>query len=168
VHVVSVRPQYLQNTADQSELASLRVIWAPWTSAGTGPFGFDINSPRIIDGLPWPIWGRLLFDLRNDYGDYIYRGNNRSLFPQYVSFERVGTRAGFSLTTDTMPSLTLTIAETYMYGAMGSVRNLNLFEASLTDNINDYIGLTAKYTSGRDIDTALPTRTWTVGLSARY
>lgn len=168
VHVISAKPQYLQNTADQSELASMRVIWAPWTSYGSLPFGVDLNTSHIIGGLPWTMWGRILFDLRNDFGDYITRGNNRNLFPQYVSFERVGTRAGFSLTTDAMPSMTLTIAETYMYGAMGNVRNLNLFEASLTDNINDYIGLTAKYTSGRDIDTALPTRTWTLGLAARY
>lgn len=87
------------------------------------------------------------------------------------SYARAGTHVGFSITKDTDgPSLTLTVAETYLYGFQGTVRNLDLFESSLTYNFDPkkYVGLKASYTKGRNEDTAVPQQTWMVGISARY
>jgi hypothetical protein len=132
--------------------------------------GFNLNDPR-----PLPFWpsayGEILFDLRADVGQYTNRGNDpvQSLLNQ--SYARAGTHVGFSITKDTDgPSLTLTVAETYLYGFQGTVRNLDLFESSLTYNFDPkkYVGLKASYTKGRNEDTAVPQQTWMVGISARY
>ena len=84
-------------------------------------------------------------------------------------FVRSGTRVGLALTTDpNTPSFTLILAETWLYGFAGTVRNLSIFDASLTYNFNKYVGLTGSYRNGIDEDTAVRVETWLVGLSGRF
>jgi hypothetical protein len=170
VQTIAAKPQFLENTKDHSQIGSLTLLYKPFTGFDVSNGGFNLNDPR-----PLPFWpsayGEILFDLRADIGQYTNRGNDpvQSLLNQ--SYARAGTHFGFSLTTDSSgPSFTLTVAEIYLYGFSGSVRNLDLFNTQLTYNFDakKYVGITVSYSKRRNEDTALPTQTWTVGLSAKY
>lgn len=168
-HVISAKPQYLLNTKDHSEIGSLRLIYTPYTYfAGDTP---NLNFFQPVIYTPIPVYASILFDLRLDAGAYADRGNNPVQRLLNRDFIRSGSRAGFAITTDpnpNAPSFTLVVAETYLYGFSGTVRNLNIFEASLTFNFNKYVGLTASYRNGTDEDTAIRVETWMVGLSGRF
>ncbi|WP_315836056.1 hypothetical protein [Bradyrhizobium prioriisuperbiae] len=170
VQTIAAKPQFLQNTKDHSQIASLTLLYRPFTAFDVSNGGMNLNDPR-----PIPFWlsayAEILFDLRADMGYYTDRGNDPVESLVNRSFGRAGSRVGFALTTDSSgPSFTLVVAETYLYGFAGSVRNLSFFETSLTYNFDEkkYVGLKASYTKGRDEDTALPVQRWLVGLSARY
>jgi hypothetical protein len=170
VQTISAKPQYLENTKDHSQIDSMTLIYKPYTGFDVSNGGFNLNDWR-----PLPFWhsayGQVLFDLRSDLGQYTDRGDNPVQRLLNQSYARAGTHVGFSLTTDPAgPSFTLTVEETYLYGFAGSVRNLDLFHTQLTYNFDakKYVGITASYSKGRNEDTALPTQTWTVGLSAKY
>jgi hypothetical protein len=170
VQTFSGKPQFLENTKDNSQIASLTLMYKPFTAFDVSGGGFNLNDPRPIPF--WPsAYGEVIFDLRADLGRYTNRGNDpvQSLLNQ--DYARAGSHFGFSVTTDAKgPSFTLTVVETYLYGFVGTVRNLDLFETSLTYNFDEkkYVGLKASYTKGRNEDTAVPVQTWMVGLSARY
>jgi hypothetical protein len=110
--------------------------------------------------------------LRNDAGSYADRGNSLAVVAVSKDFERAGTQVGFTLSTDgiaNLPSLTLIVMETYLYGFSGYYRHISQFQSSLTYNFpNSYFGMTASYKNGRDEDTAIFAQIWTVGLSAHY
>lgn len=170
VQTIAAKPQYLANTKDGSQIGSLTLVYRPFTAFDVSAGGFNLNDPR-----PLPFWpsayGEVLFDLRADIGQYTNRGNDPVQSRLNQSYARAGSHFGFSLTTDSSgPSFTLTVAETYLYGFSGTIRNLNLFESSLTYNFDSkkYVGLKASYTKGRNEDTGLPVQTWLLGLSARY
>jgi hypothetical protein len=164
-HVLSLKPQYLFNTENQSEIASARFIYAPWIDSGV----FNLNTYRQLNFFPGSPWIAILFDLRNDAGIYTNRGDKPTIVAQNKDFDRAGTRVGVAITTDNFPSLTLNVTETALYGFAGYYRTLNMFQASLTYNlVNSYFGITASYQHGRDEDTAVASQTWTVGLSGRY
>lgn len=168
-NVFTVKPQYLFNTADRSEIASVRLIYSPWTDLPNVPI--NLNTFQLMPLLPGPVWGTLLFDVRNDAGVYSKRGDIASIVGTEKNFDRVGTRVGASFTTDpNFPSLTLTVIENYLYGIAGFYRNVSSFQAMLTYNLesNNYLGLTASYQNGRDEDTAVASHTYTVGLTVRY
>jgi len=168
-HVITAKPQYLFNTADQSEIASMRLIYAPWTNFPNIPI--NANTFHMLPFLPGPTWASFIFDLRNDSGAYTNRGNTPAIIATNKDFDRVGSRFGLAFTTDpSFPSLTLTVTETYLYGLAGYYRTLDLLETSLTYNLesNNYFGITASYKHGRDEDTAVASKTWTLGLTARY
>jgi hypothetical protein len=65
-HFVSLKPQYLFNTADQSEIASARLIYAPWIDSPI----FNLNTYRQLSFLPGSPWVALMLDVRNDAGLY--------------------------------------------------------------------------------------------------
>jgi hypothetical protein len=168
-NVFGVRPQYLLNTKDHSEIGSLQLSYTPYTF-----FSGDIvnlNHFQPIAFSPIPLYAKVLFDLRLDAGAYAKRGNDPVQSLLNKDFVRSGSRVGFALTTDSdpnSPSLTLIMTETCLYGFAGTVRNLNIFDASLTYNFNQYVGLTGTYRNGIDEDTAIRVETWMVGFSGRF
>jgi hypothetical protein len=166
-HVFTVKPQYLLYTSNQAELFSVRAIYAPWMD-----IPFNINTFRRLDFLPGTPWGQITFNLRSDTGNYANRGNTPAVAALNRDFERAGAQVGFTLTTDgvpNVPSLTLIVTETYLYGFSGFFRHMDLFQSSLTYNFtNSYVGLTASYKHGRDEDTAVTSQAWTIGLSGHY
>lgn len=168
-HVIGAKPQYLLNTKDHSEIGSLRLSYTPYTYfSGDTP---NLNFFQPISYSPIPLYAQIQFDLRLDAGAYANRGNDPVQRLLNKDFLRSGSRVGFAFTTDpnpNSPSLTLVVAETYLYGFSGTVRNLNIFEASLTYNFNKYVGLTGSYRNGTDEDTAIRVETWIVGLSGRF
>src|ERR1700688_1469345 len=171
-HFFSLRPQYQENTTQRAQLTSLRAIYAPWTRAEESKPFLPFNTPVPLnqnDQFQPVITGQLLFDLRADVGTYGRRGD-----PPYNSqnqtFERFGTKSGlaFSATPSNLPTFTLTATETILYGASGSLRNLNLFETALTISLDphNYYGLTFGYANGFNEDTAVRLQSWTIGFSA--
>lgn len=160
----SVKPQFLDNTTTNAELASVRGIYRPET--------FAVNTFQQLESLPYPLWGEILFNLRGDLGSYTNRGNTPAVVAVNRDFDRAGTQVGFALSSDgvaTLPSLTLIVSETYLYGFSGYYRSLSQFQTSLTYNLpNSFLGFTASYKNGRDEDTAVFAQIWTVGLSAHY
>jgi hypothetical protein len=173
-HAFTIKPQYLWNTKDGSEIASLKAIWAPWTFylSESGAPVLNVNSAFRIASLPGGIYARLLFDLRSDVGYYAAKGDDPVAAASRRSFERAGTKFGIALssTEKGFPPLTLLVTETLMYGFSGERRNLNLFDSTLlyTFDSNGYFSAKASYQTGRDEDTAARIQGWTFGLSARY
>jgi hypothetical protein len=165
-NVFGAKPQYLLNTKDHSEIGSLRLSYTPYTFfAGDTP---NLNFFQPIPFLPM-LSADIIFDLRLDAGVYANRGNDPVQSLLNRDFVRSGSRFGLAFTTDpNTPSFTLILAETCLYGFAGTVRNLNIFDASLTYNFNKYVGLTGTYRNGIDEDTAIRTETWMVGLSGRF
>jgi hypothetical protein len=170
-HYFIMKPQYVVDTTQRSEIAEARFIYAPWTSL---PGPINLNSPFPFYVFPVDTRAQLLFDLRSDIGTYALRRD-----PAYLAanqdFGRAGTKAGFSITTvnpdvTSLTSLTLIVTETLMYGWSGTVRDFNLFETSLTWNLdpNAYFGVKASYKNGFDEDTNARVQSWTVGFTARY
>jgi hypothetical protein len=167
-HSFSVKPYYLLNTHNESELVAGRVIYMPTI------LQLALNSPSLVTFLPGSPWGQFVFDVRNDAGGFFDRGNTPAVIATSTSFDRIGTRAGFSISTatadSTAPSVTLTMTETYLYGVVGYYRTLNNFQAQLTYNpiAKGGLGITGSYSQGRNEDTAVSQQSWTIGLSAKY
>jgi hypothetical protein len=166
-NVFSLKPQYLLYTSNKAELGSLRAIYTP-----TMATPMNINTFTRLDFLPWSPWWQFTVNLRSDTGSYANRGNTPAIMAVNRDFERAGTQVGFTLTTDgiaNLPSLTLIVTETYLYGFSGFYRHLDLFQASLTYNFtNSYVGLTGSYKHGRDEDTAVASQMWLIGLSGHF
>jgi hypothetical protein len=171
-NVISAKPQFLDNTKDGSQIGSLRLMYTPYTTFDVSGGGLNLNNLRPIDILGSKGYAQIQVDLRADVGQYANIGNDPVQRLLNKDFTRAGSRFGFAFMTDPVsPSLTLVVAETLLYGFTGLVRNFDLFETSLTYNLDpktNYLGLSATYRKGRDEDTALRVQTWLLGLTARY
>jgi hypothetical protein len=164
-NVIGAKPQFLLNTKDHSEIGSLRLSYTPYTSF---PDALNLNLFQQVPFLTM-LSAQIQFDLRLDAGAYANRGNDPVQSLLNKDYLRSGTRVGLAFTTDpNLPSITLVLAHTYLYGISGTVRNLSISEASLTYNFNKYVGLTGSYRNGIDEDTAIRVETWMVGLSGRF
>ena len=161
-------PQFLYNTKDRSQIASARLIYQPSFSLTNdqGEFVFNVNNPSIFPE-PRSIF-RLLFDIRSDNGYYVRKGDitDPSL---HTSFFRIGSKFGFSWTLLDY-SLTLKATETLLYGYIGTKRELDYFDVSLSYDLDPkgYFSLALGYQKGRDEDTTEPVQTWTLGFTAKY
>jgi hypothetical protein len=171
-NVVMAKPQYLWNTKDRSEIASLKTIWQPWTQnlAGSAPLP-TINTPFPIGSAISGYYAQILFDLRFNSGTYTNKGNDPNTIPQHQSFARGGSKFGFAFSTPALgPYLTLNVTETLLQGFAGQAHYISLFQAALSyyfDSTGN-LGLTAQYKNGRDEDTAEYAQTYTIGLAAKF
>jgi hypothetical protein len=169
-NVISLKPQYLWNTSDKSEIASLRFRWQPWTQNVAGP-PVTINTPfplgLALDGY----YAQILFDLRLDSGFYANKGTNPATIASHSSFARGGSMFGFALTTPALgPFATLNVTETLLDGFKGPVRTLSLFQSTVSyyfDSTGN-IGVSFQYKNGRDEDTTEYAQTYTLGLAAKF
>ena len=172
-NVLSATPQYLWNSHDRSEIASVKAIYAPWTvnAAGMPPSSPKINTPFEPGGLLGTSTLQLFFNLRYDLGYYTDRGDDPKTVAQHISFSRGGTQFGFALVTPSNgPHVTLSITETMLYGFSGQVRQLSLFASELDyyfDSTSN-LALSVAYNVGRNEDTAEKVQLWTVGLAAKF
>jgi hypothetical protein len=170
LNVVSAQPQYLWNTKDKSEIASFRFIYQPFFVPSDGT---KINVPNAIPffGAFGGNWLTLIFDLRNDVGEYTKRTIDPVAALRQDSFNRAGSKFGFSLSTDPSKAhVVLRVTETLLYGFKGSVRWLDYFDSSLTyyfDSTSNF-GLSLSYTKGVNEDTAERAQTYMAGLSAKF
>jgi hypothetical protein len=122
-NVISAKPQYLWNTKDKSEIASLKFIYQPWTKS--------INTPIQLGEYFGASWLTLLFDLRNDSGEYTKLAFDPKVAALQKSFDRAGSKFGIAFSTDDSgPHLTVLVTETLLYGFAGSVKHFDLFEST--------------------------------------
>lgn len=170
-NVFIAKPQYLWNTYDRSEIASLKFIWQPWTQKLTSSNVPPINSVFPLGPASEGYHAQLLFDLRLDSGLYTNKGNNPTTISQHTSFDRAGSMFGFAISTPALgPYFTLSGTETLLKGFTGQVPYVSLFQTALSyyfDSTGN-IGVTGSYTNGRDEDTAVYAQTYTVGISAKF
>jgi hypothetical protein len=171
-NVFMAKPQYLWNTKDRSAIASLKVIWQPWTQNLVGSMSSPtINTPFPIGSAISGYYAQLLFDLRFDSGTYTDKGNDPKTIPQHKSFDRGGSMFGFAVSTPANgPHLTLNVTETLLEGFVGQAHYISLFQAALSyyfDSTGN-LGLTLQYKNGRDEDTAEYAQTYTIGLAAKF
>ena len=167
-HYIVTKPQYLWNTKDESEIASLTFIYQPWSN-GTAP---AINTPFALTTVLEGTWVQLLFDLRNDVGEYTKKGIDPVAALNHTSFDRAGSKFGFVFSTDEKkgPHVVLNVTETMLYGFMGSARRLSLFDSNLSyyfDSTSNF-AFTVAYTKGQDEYTAVSAQTVTAGFSAKF
>jgi hypothetical protein len=113
----------------------------------------------------------LVFDLRNDAGEYTRKGTDPVAALTHTSFDRAGSNFGFAVATaNTGPHLVLNVTETMLYGFAGSFRQLNQFNSNLSyyfDSTSNF-AFTVTYTKGQDEYTAVSAQTVTAGLSAKF
>jgi hypothetical protein len=169
-NILMAKPQYLWNTKDRSEIASLKFIWQPWTQSLT-PGAPPINSVFPLGLASAGYHAQLLFDLRFDAGRYTNKGNDPTTIPQHVSFERGGSMFGFAVSTPALgPYVTLKVTETLLDGFAGAVPYISLFQTALSYYLDSTgnVAVTASYTNGRDEDTAEYSQTYTIGFSAKF
>jgi len=143
-NVFVAKPQYLWNTKDKSEIASLKFIYQPWTRV--------LNTPIQLGRFLEATWLTLIFDLRDDVGEYTKIGIDPKTALMHTSFHRAGSKFGFAVSTlETGPHLVLTVTETLLYGFAGSLRQLNLFDSTLSyyfDSTSN-LAFTVSYSKGR-------------------
>ncbi|MEH2481289.1 hypothetical protein V1282_004646 [Nitrobacteraceae bacterium AZCC 2146] len=165
-NVFSAKPQYLWNTKDKSEIASLNFVYTPYVQ---GPF--RLNTDIRIGHLDNAGWLTPLFDVRDYVGEYTKVGIDAVQALTNQSYHRAGTKLGFAYTSpEEYGHFVLNVTETMLYGFSGSVRRLDLFEADLSfyfDSTNNF-AFTLAYSKGRNVDTAERVQTWTAGLSAKF
>jgi hypothetical protein len=171
-NVFMAKPQYLWNTRDQSEIASVKFIWQPWTQNLVGSVPLPtINTPFPLGSAIDGYYAQILFDLRFDSGTYTNRGIIPATIGQHTSFDRGGSMFGFAVSTPALgPYVTLNVTETLLEGFAGQVPYISLFQAAVTYNFDSTgnIGLTFQYKNGRDEDTAEYAQTYTLGLAAKF
>lgn len=166
------KPQYLLNTKDQSEIASIKFIWQPWTQnlVGSSPLP-TINTPFPLGSAIDGYYAQLLFDVRFDSGTYTNKGDIPTTIPQHRSFNRGGSMFGFAVSTPALgPYFTLNVTETLLEGFSGQVPYISLFQAAVSyyfDSTGN-VGVTVQYKNGRDEDTAEYAQTYTIGLAAKF
>jgi hypothetical protein len=165
-NVFLIKPQYLWNTKDRSEIASVKFIYEPWTNGL-----LRINTPIQVGTFFEASWLQLLFDVRANIGEYAKKSTDPTVAVGQSSFERAGTKFGFSFSTNSKTAhAVLTVTETLLYGFAGPVKHLSFFDSTLSfyfDATSNF-ALTLSYTNGRDEDTAEDVRTYKAGLSAKF
>ena len=165
----NIRPDFLEDLQDNSEILSLQLQYLPEVSADTRdpvPFWLNFFAP-LIAGDSDPVWVSPMLDFRVDTGTYANRGN-MSVAAQHRDFVRVGGRAGLTIILPSWFPVTLTTSYTGLYGARGGV-NIGYFANSVSyPVIKDYVSITASYTNGNTEDTAKREQLWLVGLSLKY
>src|SRR5215813_6584658 len=102
VHVVSASLSIFGTQRINSEIASFKFIYQPWTQNPVGHPRLKINSPFPVGSFVGgnPMWVQLLFDLRSNTGEYTNKGTDPKTIANHISFERAGSRVGVSVATD--------------------------------------------------------------------
>jgi hypothetical protein len=170
INMFSAQPQYLWNTKDKSEIASFRFVYQPFF-VRSGETRLNIPNALPSFGGFGANWLTLIFDLRNDVGEYTKRAADPVAALAQDSFIRAGSNFGFALSTDASKAhVVLRVTETLLYGFKGSVRWLDYFDSSLTfylDSTNNF-GLSLSYTKGADEYTAERAQTYKAGFAAKF
>jgi hypothetical protein len=174
-HQFTAKPQYVDGTTMKSQLTSLQVIYTPWTdAAASAPFPPLNTMINVYPGSAFfpNVNGQFLVDARNDVGYYGNRGT-----PTYVSqnanFERFGSKFGYAFIatpTSSLPTFTLSLTETYLYGATGAFRTLSYFDALLNIYLDakHYFSVTLEYTNGRDENTYVESQIYKAGFAGHF
>jgi hypothetical protein len=167
---VSVRPDYLRNFVDGSDILSLNTQFSPVFYDEYVPINHTTDA---CDPTPDKMMVKcmLQLDLRANAGWFMNYGHptEPSLNHDYV---RLGGLIGPQLEFDLLPSNPIDIGASYtdFYAARGFSKSLGLFQASGTFNFDPskIVGLTLQYSNGRRDDTAARVQLWSIGLTLHY
>jgi hypothetical protein len=167
---ISVRPDYLRNYVNGSDILSLNTKFSPVFSGEYLPIN---HLTSMCDPTAGKMMVRCMLqvDLRADTGWFMNYGHpaDPRLNEDYV---RVGGLIGPQLELDLLPSNPIDLAATYtdFYPLRGFRKSLGLFQTSATFNFDPskIVGLTLQYSNGRRDDTAEPVQLWSIGLTLHY
>jgi hypothetical protein len=165
---IVVRPDFLEDMQDNSEIASLQLRYIPEIDRDItlAPIWLNTFAP-LIPGDPDPIWVEPMLDFRLDTGTYANRGL-ASVAKTHIDYVRLGGQAGLSIILPSYFPVTFTTSYIGLFGARGNV-DIGYFANSLSyPLVKDYVAITASYTNGNREDTAKREQLWLVGLSLHY
>jgi hypothetical protein len=161
-HVLNVRPDYLFDFADDSQLLTARLQYIPVVR------GLLNDFMRVVPDRDDFASFKPVLDLRADAGWYTEKGAN----PIALEEERVvrlGGQAGITIVSDSdLVPLSFNASYTWFEGVLG--RDLGYFSSTLTWHLDPkkYFGITATYSKGEREDTAKREDQWMIGLSGRF
>lgn len=167
---ISVRPDYLRNYVDGSDILSVNTKFSPVFYGEYLPFNHLTNACNLATDTTL-LRCMLQLDLRADVGWFMNYGHpaEPSLNHDYV---RLGGLIGPQLEFDLLPNNPIDLAATYtdFYAARGFSKSLGLFQTSGTFNFDPskIVGLTLQYSNGRRDDTAARVQLWSIGLTLHY
>ncbi len=168
-HVLGMRPEFLFNDKDRSQVASVNLTYMPVINPIPG-LGIPLNAYRPVDPTKSNfISYRPILDFRFNNGTFARRGDRP--LADSRDFSRMGTQFGIALSSDD-PNLPvdLVVTETYLLGLAGDPDELSQFKSvlSLAFDPDRYFGLDISYVRGRREDLADRERLWSIGLTLRY
>lgn len=169
-HRISVRPDFMRNNADTSEVGSVSAAWTPmisrsrerdqwWTLNSFREIGEVLNQELLWTGL---------FDVRAVHGEFISRGSR--LVENSEGFTRLGSRIGmaFSLNGAGWP-LDLVFTDTYLASLDGG-EDLEYVQGrlSLALHKDRLFTLDLTYGDGRKSDLDVDEDGWKLSLGAKF
>jgi hypothetical protein len=164
LNVFSGRPHFLVNEIDHSRQVGITFVDKPIVNS----IGLNFNLTKFDDDTDKRDYlFSLLFDLRGDANFYTDRGTTPATNLDYL---RIGTKFGAVASINSLNS-DISVTDTWMYGPVGSLRQLNDFQASWTYNFDPetkYFGLSLSYKIGRIEATGQPEQGWMIALTGKY
>jgi hypothetical protein len=161
-HVLNVRPDYLFDLQDDSQLLTARLQYIPVIR------GLFNDFLRFVPDRDDFASFKPVLDFRADAGVYTEKGSN----PIALEEERVvrlGGQAGITIVSDSdLVPLSFNASYTWFEGIYG--RDIGYFSSSLTWHLDPkkYFGITATYSNGEREDTAKREDQWMIGLTGRF
>jgi hypothetical protein len=167
---ISVRPDYLWDANDHSQLFTGDVVVTPRLRLTEGKDEFYLNAYRQLlpAALPKIYWEPVVL-LKFDGGVYTKLGSN-SLAAKNSSIARGGGQFGLNVVSD-YPNWPLSFSTSYVYlYSWEAGKNIGYFSNSLTFSLDSkkYTGVTLMYNNGNLESTGKRQEQTTVGLSFKY
>lgn len=169
-HRISVRPDFMRNNSDTSEVGSLTAAWTPIVTLSRERHqGVGVNSfSRVGDLLDQEVLWTPLFDVRAVHGEFLSRGSRPA--ENSEDFTRLGTRIGiaFSINGTGWP-LDLVFTNTYLASLNGG-DDLNYLQGrlSLALHKDRLFTLDLTYGEGRKSDLDADEDGWKLSLGAKF
>ncbi|MBI1686746.1 hypothetical protein [Caulobacter hibisci] len=162
-HSFILRPEYRHSEADK-DVSRLWTVTAAWTPIRNNGLNSYKAFSRSRDLVSW----RAIFDVRAVGGWFTDRGN---LEPPYnQDFLRVGSRAGFAITSDLVNlPVDLVLTDTWLPN-LSSGQDINFFTTrlSLSPDPKRIFTLDLSYSKGRRSDVIQDQQEWKLSLGAKY
>ncbi len=161
-HVLNLRPDYLFDLQDDSQLLSMKLQYIPVAR------GLLNDFIRIVPDRDDLASFKPVLDLRVAAGVYTETGVNPIALEESRVL-RLGGQAGLVIVSDS-PYVPLSFSTSYLWleGMLG--RDIGYFSSTLTWHLDakKYFGLSATYSRGEREDTAKREDQWTIGLTGRF
>jgi hypothetical protein len=161
-HVLNLRPDYLFDFGDDSQLLTARFQYIPVVR------GLLNDFIRVVPDRDDFASFKPTLDFRVDAGVYTEKGTNPIALEE-DRVVRLGGQAGIAIVSDSdLVPLSFSASYTWFEGIFG--RDIGHFSTSLTWHLDPrkYFGITATYSKGEREDTARREDQWTIGLTGRF
>jgi hypothetical protein len=160
---IALRPDYLWNWADGSQLASVNLDYILLGTKYLNQYTQLLGSSKI--------YGMLQVDMLAQAGFFTMKGHPTDLALNQ-NFARFGGAVGPAIELLWVPDNPIDLSATYtdFLAPEGFHKSLGLFQSGITWNFGPrkLIGVAATYINGRQLGTAQRIQQWSIGLSLRY